>query len=56
MMFTYHTCVLVMILALCTGVSRGQCPEKCHCEGLRVNCRGQKLSTIPPPLPNATVL
>ncbi|XP_052227710.1 probable oxidoreductase PXDNL [Dreissena polymorpha] len=45
-----------MILSLWTGVSRGQCPEKCYCDGHRVRCRGQQLSTIPLSLSNATIL
>ncbi|KAH3780612.1 hypothetical protein DPMN_158431 [Dreissena polymorpha] len=56
MMFTYNLCVLAMILSLWTGVSRGQCPEKCYCDGHRVRCRGQQLSTIPLSLSNATIL
>ncbi|KAH3722261.1 hypothetical protein DPMN_065217 [Dreissena polymorpha] len=51
----YLTCVLALILALRTGVSRGQC-EKCDCDGPRVKCSGKQLSTIPLSLPNATVL
>ncbi|KAH3722130.1 hypothetical protein DPMN_065083 [Dreissena polymorpha] len=51
----YLTCVLALILALRTGVSRGQC-EKCDCDGPRVKCSGKQLSTIPLSLPNATFL
>ncbi|KAH3848734.1 hypothetical protein DPMN_091114 [Dreissena polymorpha] len=56
MMSTFLTCVLAMILALCTGVSRGQCPEKCTCDQLVVRCTGQQLRIIPRPLTDANVL
>ncbi|KAH3783918.1 hypothetical protein DPMN_161868 [Dreissena polymorpha] len=51
-MFTYLTFVLALILALCTGVSSGQCPDNCNCyeidaHGTSVNCSGQQLLTIP---------
>ncbi|KAH3713978.1 hypothetical protein DPMN_073781 [Dreissena polymorpha] len=45
-----------MILSLWTGVLSGQCPEKCYCDGHRVICRGQQLSTIPLSVSHATEL
>ncbi|KAH3840784.1 hypothetical protein DPMN_114240 [Dreissena polymorpha] len=56
MISTCLTSVLALILTLCTGISRGQCPEKCNCTGLRVVCEGQQLQTIPLALPAAEYL
>ncbi|KAH3691656.1 hypothetical protein DPMN_191693 [Dreissena polymorpha] len=56
MIFTYLSCMFAMILSLWTDISRGQCPEKCRCNGLTVECSGELLSTIPLSVSNATVL
>ncbi|KAH3898365.1 hypothetical protein DPMN_022594 [Dreissena polymorpha] len=53
-MSTCKAVVLAVILALCTGISRGQCPVTCHCDGTVVRCNGRKLLTIPISLPDAT--
>ncbi|KAH3690860.1 hypothetical protein DPMN_190638 [Dreissena polymorpha] len=53
-MSTCKAVVLAVILALCTGISRGQCPATCQCDGTVVRCRGQQLLTIPLSLPDAT--
>ncbi|KAH3690381.1 hypothetical protein DPMN_193586 [Dreissena polymorpha] len=53
-MSTCKAVVLAVILALCTGISRGQCPATCHCDGTVVRCKGQQLLTIPLSLPDAT--
>ncbi|KAH3896758.1 hypothetical protein DPMN_020938 [Dreissena polymorpha] len=55
-MSTCKAVVLAVILALCTGISRGQCPATCNCYGNVVGCNGKELLTIPLSLPNATVL
>ncbi|KAH3690079.1 hypothetical protein DPMN_193041 [Dreissena polymorpha] len=55
-MSTCKAFVLAVILALCTGISRGQCPAKCQCHGTEVSCKSQKMSTIPDSLPDATLL
>ncbi|XP_052261567.1 leucine-rich repeat and transmembrane domain-containing protein 2-like [Dreissena polymorpha] len=53
-MSTCKAVMLAVILALCTGISRCQCPATCHCDGTVVRCNGQQLLTIPLSLPDAT--
>ncbi|XP_052237202.1 leucine-rich repeat-containing protein 3-like [Dreissena polymorpha] len=55
-MSTCKAFVLAVIIALCTGISWGQCPANCTCTGTAVRCIGQQLSTIPLSLPDATLL
>ncbi|KAH3748059.1 hypothetical protein DPMN_182496 [Dreissena polymorpha] len=55
-MSTCKTVALAVIIALCTGISRGQCPAKCKCNGTAVTCIDRLLKTIPRSLQDAISL